>query len=246
MNLRRLLATTGRVLAQLLNDKRSIALILWVPIMLELLLRFIYDHHISEFNRVGAPMLGIFPLVMMFVVASVATLRERTRGTMERLLVMPINKGEFVLGYALAFAVIAVVQAVLVSLVTLWLLDLQVSGDKLLVIIISILNGLLGLALGLFSSAYAKTEFHVVQFLPALIMPQFMLCGLLLPRADMQTALRLVSDVMPLSYVVDAMQIVASKSTIAGTHFIRDVIIVAIFVIGSLILGALSIRRQTT
>lgn len=245
MNARRLLATAKRVLMQLLNDKRSLALIIWVPMMLELLLRLIYNQHMAEFNRIGAPMLGIFPLVMMFVVASVATLRERSRGTMERLLVMPINKAEFVLGYALAFAVIAVVQAVLVSIFTLWLLNLHVSGSKALVIVISILNGLLGMALGLMSSAYAKTEFHVVQFLPALIMPQFLLCGLIFPRDQMQSVLRLISDVMPLSYVVDAMQIVARSSATTSTNLFKDIIIVAFFVIASLVLGAASIRRQT-
>lgn len=245
MSPRRIFATTRRVLAQLQNDKRTVALVMIVPIMLEVILWLIYYHNKSMFNRVGTPMLGIFPLVMMFVIASIATLRERTRGTLERLLAMPLSKGEFIAGYALAFSVIAIVQAVLVSSVTLWLLGLDVAGPKGLVLVVATLNGLIGMALGLWLSAYARTEFHAVQFMPAFILPQFLLCGLLVPRDDLLTALRWISDFLPLSYAVDVMKVVSTSPTVAGTDFARDIVIIVAFLIGGLILGAASIRRQS-
>ncbi|HET9850756.1 MAG TPA: ABC transporter permease [Candidatus Saccharimonadales bacterium] len=245
MKARRLLATASRVLAQLRHDKPSIALIVMVPIMLEVILKFMYLHNSAMFNKVGAPMLGIFPLVMMFVVASVATLRERTRGTLDRLLVTPINKAEFVLGYAIAFTIMAIIQAILVSAVALYLLNLHVAGPQPLVVLICILDGILGMAMGLFVSAYAKTEFHSVQFLPAVIMPQFLLCGLLLPREQMAHWLYRLSEILPLTYGVEALQLIAQKASPAGTFFWRDSVVVASFVIASLLLGAASIRRKT-
>lgn len=245
MSPRRVFATARRVLLQLGNDKRTIGLVIGVPIMLEVILWLIYYHDKPMFYRVGSPMLGIFPLVMMFVIASIATLRERSRGTLERLLVMPLNKGEFIAGYALAFSLIAIVQAVLVSTITLWPLGLQVMGAKAAVVAVAALNGLIGMALGLWLSAYARTEFHAVQFMPAFIMPQFLLCGLLVPRDNLLTALRWISDFLPLSYVVDVMKIISNSPTVAGTGFWRDIVIIVAFLIGGLILGATSIRRRT-
>jgi len=189
-------------------------------------------------------MLGIFPLVMMFLIASISTLRERTRGTLERLMVMPLSKAEFILGYSLAFSVVAIVQAVLVSLVALGPLGLQAAGSHWLIIFVAAINGLLGMSMGLFVSSYAKSEFHAVQFMPAIVMPQFLLCGLLVPRGHMQTLLRWASDVLPLSYAVDAMHTLSAQVSTMGTNFWNSILIVVLFLAASLILGASSLRRS--
>jgi ABC-2 type transport system permease protein len=193
------------VLRQLRHDPRTIAPLLVVPVVLETLLRLVYDGKPAIFDRIGAPLLDIFPLITMFLVTSIATLRERTSGTLERLLTMPLAKLDLLLGYALAFGAFAVLQVAIATGVALTVLGLDVAGPAWLILVLAVANAVLGTALGLFVSAFAASEFQAVQFMPAVILPQLLLCGLLLPREQMQTVLRWVSDVLPLSYAVDAM-----------------------------------------
>ncbi len=96
-------ATAGRVLRQLTHDPRTIALLVIVPVLLITLLRYVFDGAPGTFDATGASLLGIFPLITMFLVTSIATLRERTTGTLERLLALPLGKGGLIGGYALAF-----------------------------------------------------------------------------------------------------------------------------------------------
>src|SRR5699024_6018984 len=134
------------------------------------------------FDRIGPVLVAIFPFVIMFVVTSVATLRERTSGTLERLLTTPLGKGDLVVGYALAFGLLAVVQGAVVTAVTVWLFGLDVAGDLTWLVLVVVGSGVLGTVLGLFASAFASTEFQAVQLMPATVLPQFLLCGLLVPR----------------------------------------------------------------
>ncbi len=145
----------------------------------------------------------------MFLVTSVTTLRERTSGTLERLLAMPMGKLDFLLGYAVAFGLVAAVQSALAVGVCVWLLDLTIAGAVWMLMVVAIVDAVLGTALGLFVSAFARTEFQAVQFMPALVIPQILLCGLFVPRDSLPRVLELISDVLPLSYAVDAMQTVA-------------------------------------
>jgi ABC-2 type transport system permease protein len=243
MSLRCTLATARRVLAQLRHDHRTLALLLVVPCVLISLLAWIYDGT-GTFDQIGAPLLGIFPFVVMFLVTSVATLRERTSGTLERLLTMPIGKLDFLVGYALAFGLLAVVQAVVASALSLLVLGLDVVGPAWLIVLVALLDALLGMALGLLVSAFASTEFQAVQFLPAVVLPQFLLCGLLVPRDRMNDVLQAVSDVLPLSYAVDAMRIVSSSPTVQGEVW-RDLAIVGGAIVLALALGAATLRRRT-
>ena len=140
------------MLAQLRRDPRTLALVLLVPSLLLTLFRYVFDGQPETFDRVGAPMVGIFPLVSMFLVTSIAMLRERTSGTLERLMSMPLAKLDLLLGYGLAFALVAVVQASLASAVAFGLLGLDVGGSVALVVALAVANALLGMALGLFLS----------------------------------------------------------------------------------------------
>jgi ABC-2 type transport system permease protein len=238
------LATARRVLTQLRHDRRTLALMIFVPIVLEGLLAWIYNGT-QIFDYIGAPLLGIFPFIVMFLVTSVATLRERTSGTLERLLTMPIAKLDLILGYALAFGLVAVVQALVVAGCALWAFGLDIAGPAWLLIVVALLDALLGTALGLFLSAFASTEFQAVQFLPAIILPQFLLCGLLVPRDKLPDVLSAISNVLPLSYAVDAMSTVASSSEVTGT-IATDLAIVAGFVVAAIALGAATLRRRTS
>ncbi|MGW7354438.1 ABC transporter permease [Streptomyces sp. NPDC054784] len=240
----RTLATARRVLRQLANDPRTIALLLLVPVLLLVLLRYVFDADPRAFDGIGASLLGIFPLVTMFLVTSIATLRERTTGTLERLLAMPLGKGDLIGGYALAFGALAVVQASLATGVAVWLLDLTVAGSPWLLLTIALLDALLGTALGLFVSAFAATEFQVVQFMPAVIFPQLLLCGLFAPRDTMQPALEALSNVLPMSYAVDGMTEVLRHPGATG-DFVRDAVVVGAAALLVLALGAATLRRRT-
>ena len=243
MSARLTVATARRVLGQLHHDPRTIALMLVVPIVLLSLLAWMYGGT-DTFDRIGPALLGVFPFVVMFLVTSVATLRERTSGTLERLLSMPIAKLDLLIGYALAFGAVAIVQAILAAGVARYGLGLDVAGPLWLLVAVALANGWLGTALGLFVSAFAATEFQAVQFLPALILPQFLLCGLLVSRDRLPEVLGIVSDGLPLSYAVDALSRVARDAQPYG-EVGGDLLMVLAFTGLALAGGAATLRRRT-
>src|SRR5664279_3931228 len=164
-----------RALQQVRHDRRTLVLLMVVPCVLMGLLAWIYQNT-PVFDVIGAPLLGLFPFLIMFLVTSIATLRERQSGTLERLLTMPLGQADLIGGYALAFGLLAALQAVIASSFALLVLGLDVAGAAWLLILVAVVDCLLGTALGLFLSAFATTEFQAVQFLPAFVLPQFLLC----------------------------------------------------------------------
>ncbi|MFF5227262.1 ABC transporter permease [Dactylosporangium sp. NPDC000521] len=244
MSARLTFATAGRILRQLRHDRRTIALILVVPTVLLTLLRYLYDTNPQLFDRVGLIMLGVFPLVIMFLLTSVAMLRERTTGTLERLLTTPIGKVDILLGYGIAFAVAAAVQAAIASALAYLLLGLDTLGPAWLVGVIAVGNSVLGMALGLLVSAFANSEFQAVQFMPAVVLPQVLLCGLLQPRDQMAGWLQAISDVLPMSYAVQALTELGAHTEPTGVMW-RDLGIIVGCVIVALLLGAATLRRRT-
>jgi ABC-2 type transport system permease protein len=238
------LATTARVLAQLRRDPRTIALLLVVPCVLEVLVKYVFEGEPEIFQRVGVPLLGIFPLISMFLVTSIAMLRERTTGTLERLMTMPLAKLDLLLGYGLAFAAVATLQAVLVAVVSIGLLGLDVAGSNVLVVAFAVLNAILGMSLGLFASAFARTEFQAVQFMPAFLLPQLLLCGLLIPRDEMATVLYWISWVLPMTYAYDALERVATSSTVDARVWIDAAVLVGVTIL-ALAGAAATLRRRT-
>ncbi|MGW1278092.1 ABC transporter permease [Streptomyces tsukubensis] len=244
MSTARTLATAARVLRQLAHYRRSIALMLFVPCVMLLLLRYVFDGSPDTFDSIGASLLGIFPLITMFLVTSIATLRERTSGTLERLLAMPLAKTDLIAGYALAFGLVAVVQSLLATGLALWGLGLDITGSARLLLVVAVLDALLGTALGLFVSAFATSEFQAVQFMPAVIFPQLLLCGLFAPRTSMQPVLEVVSTALPMSYAVDAMREVQQHTDTTGA-FVADTLVVAGCALLVLALGAATLRRRT-
>ncbi|HSK25675.1 MAG TPA: ABC transporter permease [Jiangellales bacterium] len=237
-------ATAGRVLGQLRHDHRTAALMLGVPLLLLTLLWWMFEAQPQVFNSIAPALLGIFPFTVMFLVTSVATLRERTSGTLERLLSMPMAKLDLLLGYALAFGLFAMLQAGLATVLLVYVLDLQLAGPVWALVLVAVVDALLGVALGLFVSAFAATEFQAVQFMPAFVLPQFLLCGLFLPRDQLPAALEAISNLLPLSYAVDAMQHLTQVPELSG-EFARDVAVVGGFVVVALALGAATLRRRT-
>ena len=243
MNARLTLATAGRVLRQVRHDRRTVALLIVVPCVLMGLLAWIFDNT-PVFDGIGAPLLGVFPFVVMFLITSVATLRERQSGTLERLLTLPVGKGDLVGGYALAFGLLATVQAGIATAFAVWVLGLDIAGSFWLLVLVAVVDAVLGNALGLFVSAFARSEFQAVQFMPAFVLPQFLLCGLLVPRDRLPDLLAPVSDVLPLSYAVDAMRTLTTSAT-STSDVLQDVLVVLAFAVGSIALGAATLRRRT-
>jgi ABC-2 type transport system permease protein len=244
MSLPRTLATARRVLLQLRHDPRTVALMLLVPCVLETLLRLVYAQNRRAFDQAGAPLLAFFPLTTVFLVTSIALLRERVTGTLERLLTTPLSRLELLGGYALSFGLLAAAQAILVTALTLGPLGLHISGPVAVLVILAVCVALLGTGLGLLASAFARSEFQVVQFFPVVILPQLLLCGLLVARARMPAGLHAVSDVLPLSYAVDGMHHLSLQAG-AGAALWGDIAIVMAFAIGALLLGAVTLRRRT-
>jgi len=244
MSPRRTLATAARVLRQLRHDPRTVGLLVAVPAVLMGLLAWILHGRDHDFDKFGPQLLGIFPLVVMFLVTSVATLRERAGGTLERLLTMPMGKADFVFGYALAFGLAAIVQALVVTGLSLGPYGMTVRGEAWLVVVVAVLDALLGTALGLSVSALAKTEFQAVQFMPAFILPQLLLCGIVVRRAALPGFLHAVSYALPMSYAVDATQQLSAHAAVT-TQFGVDVMVVAAFVVAALAIGAATLRRRT-
>ncbi|GAA1916900.1 ABC transporter permease [Microbacterium aoyamense] len=243
MNAARTFATAARVLRQLSHDPRSIALMIIAPSLLVGLFAWLFSDQDGVFNQFGGPILALFPFIVMFLITSITTLRERRSGTLERLMTTPIAKADFILGYALAFGLMAVVQAVITVTFAVWVCGLEVEGPVWQLGLVAVVDALLGTALGLLASAFARTEFQAVQFMPILVFPQIILGGLFMPRDQMPQALEVISDFLPLSYAIDTINAVTAGDD--GWDVWRPLLIVVAFAVGSLILASLTLRRRT-
>jgi ABC-2 type transport system permease protein len=238
------LAVAGRVLTQIRRDHRTAAMLLVLPCLLITLMWWMFKDSFGDpFNKFGPALLAMFPFIVMFLVTSVTTLRERSSGTLERLLAMPMGKLDFLLGYAVAFGVVAAVQALLAVTVSVGLLGLDIQGSVWLLGLVAVADAVLGSALGLFVSAFAQTEFQAVQFLPLIVFPQILLCGLFVARETLPPVLEAVSNVLPLSYAVDAMTHLTRGTSTAEVWV--DLLVVASFAVCALGLGAATLRRRT-
>jgi len=242
VNLHLALATARRILTQLHRDRRTIALLIAVPCVMSGLLAWILDARV--YDQIGPALIGLFPMMVMFIVTSIATLRERQSGTLERLLTTPLGKADFMLGYAVAFGAVAIVQAFVVTGFAFWVCGLDLVGPVWLLILVALSSALLGTSLGLLASGFARTEFQAVQFMPAFVLPQFLLCGLFPPRDQLPTGLAQFSDILPLSYVVDAMTAIATKVSPYADIAVPGAVILG-FIVVALALGSVTLRRRT-
>jgi ABC transporter DrrB family efflux protein len=243
MNGARTFATAGRVLRQLSHDPRSIALMLVAPSLLVGLFAWLFSDQDGVFDQFGGAILALFPFIVMFLITSITTLRERRSGTLERLMTTPIGKADFIAGYGLAFGVMATLQAIITVTFAVWICGLDVDGPIWQLGLVAVVDALLGTALGLLASAFARTEFQAVQFMPLLVFPQILLGGLFMPREDMPDVLHAISDWLPLSYAIDTINAVTAGDE--GWDVFAPLLIVLAFAAGALILASLTLRRRT-
>ncbi|WP_407358590.1 ABC transporter permease [Microbacterium sp. LTA6] len=243
MNGNRIFATAGRVLTQLRHDPRSIALMLIAPSLLVGLFSWLFSDQEGVFDQVGGAILALFPFIVMFLITSITTLRERKSGTLERLMTTPLGKADFILGYALAFGLMALLQATITVSFAVGVCGLDVDGPLWQLGLVAVVDALLGTALGLLASAFAATEFQAVQFMPLLVFPQIILGGLFMPRDRMPDVLYAISDWLPLSYAIDAVGAVAAGES--GWDVAGPLLVVVAFAVGALVLASLTLRRRT-
>ncbi len=239
-----LAATTTRILRQLRHDPRTVGLLIVVPVVLMGLVYAMFDGS-PTVSQILLIMLGIFPFVIMFLITSIAMLRERTSGTLERLMTTRTGKGDLLFGYGIAFGAAAAAQAIVASVCAYWFYGMTTAGSAGLVVLIAVLTALLGVGLGLAGSALARTEFQAVQLLPVVVIPQILLCGLFVPRDQMAGWLGALSDVMPLSYAVEALQQVGANTEPTSTFWV-DLAVVGGCVVLGLLLAAATLRRRTS
>lgn len=243
MNIPRILATSARVLNQVRHDHRTLALLLLVPALLVGLVAWIFTDT-AVFGRIGPAMIALFPFIVMFLVTSIATLRERRSGTLERLLSLPLGKADFILGYALAFGALSVVQTAIAVGFAVWVCGLEVAGSLGLLFAVAISDALLGTSLGLLASAFARSEFQVVQFMPAFVFPQILLGGIFLPRGELPEVLEAIGDWLPLSHAIDALNAVARDDQDPGYIWMR-IGFIAAWILAAIVVGSMTLRRRT-
>jgi len=244
MSARILFSTAARILSQLRHDKRTIGLIVVVPLVLLTLVYYLFEKQPGVFDEIGLIMLGLFPFVIMFLITSIAMLRERTSCTLERLLTTPLHKPDLLFGYGLAFGLLAAVQAGVATGLAYWAFGLSTAGATGLVIVFAVADAILGMAMGLFFSAFARSEFQAVQFMPAVVFPQIFLCGLFAARDQMAGWMQALSNVMPLTYAVQGLQEIGAH--VDPTRLMwRDLGIVAGCAVLALGLAAATLRRRT-
>lgn len=237
-------ATALRVAQQLRRDPRTIALIVVVPCVLIWLLGQLFGAKSPTFERIVVPMLGLFPLIIMFLITSITMLRERTTGTLERLMTTPLNKIDLLGGYGIAFAAVSAAQALAVSFVAYVLMGVDTQAPAYLVIVLAIANAICGMSMGLFVSAFANSEFQAVQFMPAFIMPQILMCGLFVARDQMADWMQYLSAIFPLTYAYDALAEVAQFGEMTSEAWV-DLAATIGFTLLALAGGAATLRRRT-
>lgn len=236
-------ATTQRIFRQLSHDHRTLALIFIVPCILISLLRWMFTDQIALFDHFAPALLGLFPFIIMFLITSITTLRERTTGTLERLMASPIGKLDLILGYMFAFGLLAIIQASLASALLLYGFQLDVAGPDWFLVLMALMDALLGTALGLLVSAFAKTEFQAVQFMPAFVLPQILIGGLFVPLSQMPDLLEKIAYFLPLTYAIDGLNRVVTETGTSDTAW-RNFVVVSLWIVVAVILGALSLRRK--
>lgn len=241
--MKRTLAVALRVAQQLSHDHRSMALIVVMPALLLSVFYWVYESRPDIFNHIGPALIGLFPFTIFFLITSVTMVRERTSGTLERLMTTPLARGELIAGYAIALGVASFAQAAVTTGASMWFFDLELE-QPWGVLLFAVVSSVVGTALGLLASAFARTEFQAVQFMPLAIIPQFLLCGVLVPREDMVTPLYWISELLPLSHLTDAFALLAVEPDF-GRELLTDLGILVLFAVVFLTLASLTLRRKT-
>jgi len=208
MSTNRVSAITLRIVRQFVRDRRTFVLIFAVPIVVMTLIALSFPAETGQdvLSWVAPAMLAVMALFFGFLLTGVSFLRERSQGTLERLMASPVSRWDLALGYLLGFLVFAIVQAIIVLLFTIYALDIQYRGALWQIFVMQFIITIGAVNLGIFVSTYARNEFQVVQFIPSLLLPQIFLSGVLWPVEQMPGYLQWVSDFLPLTYAIKGLR----------------------------------------
>lgn len=199
------------------------------------------DSSTGYFTKILPIFMGFFVFFFVFLISGIGLLRERSSGTLDRLLATPVRRGEIVTGYMVSYGVVAIVQTLLIVITTVWLLKVQIVGDLALVFLINILLALAALAMGIFISTFASSEFQMMQFVPIVVMPQVFFSGIV-PLDALPNWIQVISKILPLTYAGNAMNDVIMKGqgveTITG-----DLGVLVLFIVFFVVLNVVGLKR---
>jgi ABC-2 type transport system permease protein len=238
------LTIAGRVIHQVIRDRRTLALIVIVPLVIMSLIGLSFPDE-GVLDYIAPALLATMALFFSFLLTGISFLRERSQGTMERLMASPVSRLDIVLGYLFGFFLFALTQTLIVVLFTIYVFDINYSGDlwQILVFQIVVITG--AVTLGIFTSTFARNEFQMVQFIPLIIVPQIFLSGVLWPVEQMPEYLQWLSSIMPLKYAIDGMSnIMLYGQSLLDVGF--ELAVLAGFTIATSVLAAIVLRRGAT
>jgi len=234
----------GRVMRQLIRDRRTIALVVIVPLVIASLVGVsVPDKSILDY--IAPAMLAFLILFFGFLITGISVLRERTQGTMERLMASPVSRLDIVGGYLLGFLLFALLQTLIIFFYMIYVLKVNYYGELWQILVFQVIIGIGAVCLGTFFSVLAKNEFQMVQFIPLIIVPQLFLCGVLWPVSQMPDYLQWLANCLPLTYGVDGMR----AMMLQGQNLLdigKEVGVLAAYAVGLLILAAVTLRRGTS
>ncbi|KRF63433.1 ABC transporter permease [Bacillus sp. Soil768D1] len=203
---------------------------------------YVYGDADTKIFDIFSPMLvGFFVFFFVFLIAGVALLKERTSGTLERLLVTPIKRYEIVAGYVIGYGLFALIQTIIVVLYAVNVLDIVLVGSIWLVLLTNILVALVALSLGTLLSSFATTEFQMVQFIPLVIVPQIFFTGIF-PLDGMADWLQQIGKIMPLYYASDALNGIMYKG-LTFSEVVMDLLILLAFAVVFITFNILSLKK---
>ena len=235
------LTIATRVIHQLIRDRRTMVLIVVVPLVVMTLIGLSFPEG-TVLDYIAPALLATMALFFSFLLTGISFLRERSQGTMERLMASPVSRLDIVVGYLFGFFIFALLQTLIVVLFTIYVLDVQYYGDLWQIFIFQIVIITAAVNLGIFISTFARNEFQMVQFIPLIIFPQIFLCGVIWPVEQMPNYLQWLSAILPLTYAVDGLRdIMLLGQSLLDVWFELAVLVGFTAIIS--ILAAITLRR---
>lgn len=232
-----------RVMLQVVRDRRTIALILIVPLVIATIAGFSITDT-SVLDNAAPGLLAALILFFGFLITGISFLRERTQGTLERLMASPISRMDIVAGYLLGLLLFALIQTLIMFFYMIYVLDVSFQGDLWQILVFQVLIGINAVCLGTFFSAFAKNEFQMIQFIPLIIVPQIFISGLFIPVSQLPAVLEWASKFLPLTYGVEGIKALMLQGQ-SLLDIGKDIGVLAGYAAGLLILAALTLRRST-
>ena len=242
MTIDRTLAIAVRIVSQIARDHRSVALIIVAPIIVMSLVGFSFADQRDILNRIAPGLIGVFALFFVFLLTGVSFLRERSQGTLERLLTTPVGRADILAGYLLGFLLFAGIQSLVILLYTIFALRIEYEGSLWQIFVLLFVVTIVAVNLGIFISTFARNEFQVVQFIPIILLPQIFLSGAVLPSEQLPGYFQAIGHVLPLTYAVDGLKaLMLEGETLGGIA--QELAVLGGFAIGILVLAAITVRR---